>query len=118
MLLSGPAGDEVLPADTYRRLAADLGAFDCLVMVDLAGERLDHALRGSIDIVKVSHEELFDDGRLDDEGAIVAAMHRLRSEGAGAVIVSRESEGVLALIDGAVVRATRAPSSRSPTMSS
>lgn len=109
VLLSGPAGDEVLPADTYRRLAADLGAFDCLVMVDLAGERLDHALRGSIDIVKVSHEELLDDGRLDDEGdegAIVAAMHRLRSEGAGAVIVSRESEGVLALINGAVVRAT------------
>lgn len=109
VLLSGPAGDEVLPADTYRRLAADLGAFDCLVMVDLAGERLDHALKGGVDIVKVSHEELLDDGRLDaddgraDESAIVAAMHRLRSEGAGAVIVSRESEGVLALIDGAVV---------------
>lgn len=117
VLLSGPAGDEVLPADTYRRLAADLGAFDCLVMVDLAGERLDHALQGGVDIVKVSHEELLDDGRLGvdaghadagraDESAIVEAMHRLRSEGAGAVIVSRESEGVLALIDGAVVRAT------------
>mgnify|MGYP001264648640 CR=1 FL=1 len=117
VLLSGPAGDEVLPADTYRRLAADLGAFDCLVMVDLAGERLDHALQGGVDIVKVSHEELLDDGRLGvdaghadagraDESAIVEAMHRLRSDGAGAVIVSRESEGVLALIDGTVVRAT------------
>lgn len=107
VLLSGPAGDDVLPADTYRRLAADLGAFDCVVMVDLAGERLDSALAGGVDIVKVSHEELLADGRIDrdDEASIIEAMHRLRDDGARAVIVSRESAGLLALIDGAVIGA-------------
>ncbi|GAA1693497.1 PfkB family carbohydrate kinase [Microcella alkalica] len=111
VLLSGPAGDDVLPADTYRRLAADLEAFGCLVIADLAGERLVSALEGGLDVVKTSHEELAEDGRIDedekdDENAIIRAIHRLNDEGAATVIVSRASDGVLALVDGTVLRVT------------
>lgn len=110
VLLSGPAGDEVLPAETYRRLASDLRSLDCLVMADLAGERLTQALAGGIDVVKVSHEELLGDGRIDDdtEAHIVEAMHQLRREGAASVVVSRASKGMLTLI-GDVPRRVRAP---------
>jgi 1-phosphofructokinase len=113
VLLSGPAGDEVLPADTYRRLAADLGVFPCLVMADLAGERLVSALAGGLDVVKVSHEELLTDGRVEgddaddiDDDAIVDAIRRLHEEGGETVIVSRASDGVLALVEGAILRVT------------
>ena len=63
MLLSGPQDDRVLPADLYRRLAADLGANGCKVAADLAGERLEAVLAGGPDLIKVSHEELLADGR-------------------------------------------------------
>lgn len=110
-LLSGPAGDDVLPADTYRRLAADLAEFDCLVIADLAGDRLERALQGGLDVVKTSHEELAEDGRIrederDDEAAIVAAMRRLQADGAATVIVSRASDGLLALVEATVLRVT------------
>lgn len=108
VLLSGPVGDGVLDPDTYHRFAADLGALDCAVVVDLAGERLTAALAGGVDLVKVSHEELRRDGRIehDDERSIVAAMRRLRDEGARTVAVTRADEGVLALIDDQVLRFT------------
>lgn len=98
VILSGPAGDDVLPPDTYRRLAADLREAGCTVVVDLAGERLDAALEGGVDLLKVSDEEMRAHG-LDDDSphALAAAMHALRSRGAGTVIVTRASEPLLLL---------------------
>lgn len=99
VILSGPAGDEALPADTYRRLAADLRSGGAKVVVDLAGARLDAVLEGGVDVLKVSDEELEHDGRVDDHSAaaIIAAMRRLRDGGARAVIVSRSPEPTLLL---------------------
>ncbi len=53
-------------------------------------------------VVKVSHEELFADGRADGEEPeeLVAAMRSMRADGAGSVIVSRAAEPALALPDG------------------
>jgi 1-phosphofructokinase len=102
VLLSGPQDDRVLPADLYRRLATDLGANGCKVAADLAGERLEAVLAGGPDLIKVSHEELLADGRAksDDPGDLVAAMHSLRDDGAGTVIVSRSGAApALALLD-------------------
>lgn len=110
VLLSGPHGDAV-PADTYRRLTADLRSLGVTVMADLAGERLDAVLAGGIDIVKVSHAELADDGRVDDadnEAALVAGMRALHDAGAAQVIVSRAEQGTLLLHDGEPLR-YRAP---------
>lgn len=107
VVLSGPAGDEV-PADVYRRLAADLRACHCRVMVDLAGARLDAALAGRVDIVKISHEELLADGRIDAASPeeIVLAMRRLRDAGADAVVVTRAAEPLLVLQDEDVLMVT------------
>ncbi|GAA5211127.1 1-phosphofructokinase family hexose kinase [Microbacterium kyungheense] len=100
-ILSGPAGDETLPADTYRRLSADLRKGGATVVADLAGKRLAAALEGGVDVLKVSHEELADDGLTTDDTAeqLLRAMRELRRRGAGVVIVSRSSEPLL-MLDG------------------
>ncbi|GAA2544574.1 1-phosphofructokinase family hexose kinase [Pseudonocardia hydrocarbonoxydans] len=104
-LLSGPHDDRVVPAELYGRLAADLQANGTLVAVDLSGDRLTAALRGRPALVKVSHEELLDDGRADSAEAagLAAAMRALRADGAGTVVVSRAADPALALVDDDVV---------------
>lgn len=103
VLLSGPQDDRVLPADLYRRLATDLGANGCKVAADLAGERLEAVLAGHPNLIKVSHEELLDDGlaKSDDAKDLVAAMRTLREEGgACTIVVSRSGAApALALFD-------------------
>ncbi|MBW9109884.1 1-phosphofructokinase family hexose kinase [Microbacterium ureisolvens] len=99
VILSGPAGGETLPADTYRRLAADLRRGGAKVVVDLAGKRLVAALEGGVDVLKVSEEELVADGLLVDgsPAALLATMRDLHRRGAAAVIVSRGSKPLLLL---------------------
>ncbi|MFD5215325.1 1-phosphofructokinase family hexose kinase [Microbacterium sp. NPDC058345] len=100
VILSGPDGDDVLPADTYRRLATDLREAGCTVVVDLSGERLDAALEGGVDLLKVSDEELHAHGLATDSVPATAdAMRALRSRGAATVIVTRAAEPLL-LLDG------------------
>ncbi|WP_306672559.1 PfkB family carbohydrate kinase [Mycolicibacterium smegmatis] len=103
VLLSGPQDDRVLPADLYRRLSTDLGANGCKVAADLAGERLEAVLAGHPSLIKVSHEELLDDGRAksDDAKDLVAAMRTLREDGgACTIVVSRAGAApALALFD-------------------
>lgn len=98
-ILSGPAGEEALPADTYRRLAADLREGGAHVVVDLAGDRLEAAVAGGVDVLKVSDEELSRDGLAEDDSpsALMGAMRELRRRGADAVIVSRGTEPLLLL---------------------
>lgn len=99
VILSGPAGVEALPADTYRRLAADLRKSGAKVVVDLSGERLAAALDGGVDVLKVSSDELEADGLVGDATprSVTAVMRELRRRGAGAVIVSRASDPLLLL---------------------
>ncbi|WP_395641047.1 PfkB family carbohydrate kinase [Pseudolysinimonas sp.] len=100
VILSGPHGDGVLPADFYRRLAADLRTGGVRVVVDLAGERLDAALAGGVAVAKVSDQELLDDGRIaskKDVRQVVEAMRALRDAGADVVVVTRAEESALLL---------------------
>lgn len=108
VLLSGPGDEETLPADTYRRLAADLRAAGTTVMVDLAGERLAASLDGGIDVLKVSDEELRADGLITEGCAseVMRAMRELRTRGVGTVIVTREAEPALLLDDDGFLEAT------------
>ncbi|MEV0729592.1 PfkB family carbohydrate kinase [Polymorphospora sp. NPDC050346] len=100
-VLSGPAAPEVVDPDVYRRLAADLRANDGQVVADLSGPYLAAVLDGGVTFVKVSHEELIDDGRAKDDSVdeLVAAAHQLRRDGAGAILVSRADAPALALLD-------------------
>ena len=99
VILSGPAGTEALPADTYRRLSADLREGGARVVVDLAGERLQAAVEGGVDVLKVSDDELAADGLVEDDSTagVMQAMRILHRQGADAVIVSRASEPLLLL---------------------
>lgn len=106
-ILSGPAGDDVLPADTYRRLAIDLREAGCTVVVDLAGERLDAALEGGVDLLKVSDHELRGHGfDIDTMPALAETMLSLRSRGAGTVIVTRAAEPLLMLDEEGILEIT------------
>jgi 1-phosphofructokinase len=98
-ILSGPAGDEALPADTYRRLAADLREGGATVVVDLAGERLAAAVDGGVDVLKVSDEELTRGGLVTNGSVaeITTAMRALHRRGADTVIVSRATDPLLLL---------------------
>ena len=101
--LSGPSTGQPVPADMYRRLASDLRANGCLLVVDLSGELLSAAIDGKPQFIKVSHEELLDDGLAEENepGALIAAMRELsrRADGAS-VVVSRAADPALALLDG------------------
>ena len=97
----GPWETPVVPADHYRRLAADLRANGAMVVADLRGEPLSCALAGGVTVLKMSHEELLADGRVDHnrEGDLFEVMAGLRREGADHVIVTRAGDPALALVD-------------------
>jgi 1-phosphofructokinase len=99
-VLGGPDGSACVPAEMYERLAADLVGNGVTTVADLAGEALAAALRGGISLLKVSHDELREDGRLADDtpGAIVTAIEQLAGEGARDVVVSRADRPALALL--------------------
>ena len=94
--------DGVLPEGTFQRLAADLRANDVTVVADLSGDALRDALKGGIDILKLSDEELARDGWASSDSlkAVVTGMKKLQKAGAADVVVSRGSDGVLASLDG------------------
>lgn len=108
VILSGSRSEAAVPADTYRRLAADLRANGTRVIVDLTGERLDAALAGGVDVVKISDEELLADGRIaaNTTEELLAAMGRIREAGADAVVVSRAERPVLLLAESGATELT------------
>ena len=95
----------MLPADIYRRLTTDLRANGKAVIADLCGEPLACALEGGLTILKVSHEELMQDGRVDEAGEeeLVEAMFALHREGADNVLITRAEEPALALVEQRIV---------------
>lgn len=103
-VLGGPAGPHVVPSDLYRRLAADLRATGKTVVADLSGEPLSAVLEGGVSVLKVSHEDLIDDGRADDDvSSLIEAMRDMAREGADRVVLSRGGDSTLALVDGRVL---------------
>jgi 1-phosphofructokinase len=110
-VLAGTHEEEIVPADTYRRLAGDLRSNGVRVVADIAGPFLTSLLESGIYLLKVSHEELVQDGYATGAGEreILSAINRLHDEGAENVVVSLAGEGSMALFDGALMR-VRAPS--------
>ncbi|XTZ16376.1 1-phosphofructokinase family hexose kinase [Micromonospora echinospora] len=101
-VLSGPADPSVVDPDIYRRLAADLTANDTVVVADLSGDYLTAVVEGGVALLKVSHEELLDDGLAEDDSveSLLAAGRRLQEQGAASVLISRAGEPSLGLLDG------------------
>jgi len=89
---------ETLPLELYGGLAADAGA-ETLVALDLSSPRLDSALEGKPDLVKINDWELaqFVSGSVDGAKRLRAAAERLRERGARDVIITRGAEPALVL---------------------
>jgi 1-phosphofructokinase len=70
------------------------------VLADLSGEYLSSAVAGGLRVVKVSRHERSTDSGTTGEGVdeLIAAMCRLRAEGAATVLVTRAERPALALI--------------------
>jgi 1-phosphofructokinase len=100
-ILGGPTGPPIVPPSTYRRLAVDLRANGGKVVADLSGDPLGEVLEGGVDVLKVSEEELLDEGRITnkDPATVAAALRVLAAEGANHVVATRAEEPALALVD-------------------
>lgn len=95
VLLGGPDEPGVIPADLYRRLAADLRANGKLVVADVTGGPQGAVLESGISVLKVSDEEL----DMADEATedVVAAARSLAERGADQVIVTRVEQPSIAI---------------------
>jgi 1-phosphofructokinase len=98
-LITGPRNPGILSAEVFERLCRDLRANGRLVAADLSGDALTGALRGGVDFLKVSDEDLVLDGRLRARELQPTAevARRLREEGAASVLVSRGTEPAILL---------------------
>lgn len=104
---AGAESDDVLPTLTYARLAHDLRATGVVVLADLHGAAAAAALEGGLDVLKVSDEELAQDGLVGpdaDEQAVADAARKLQEAGTGAVVVSRAEAGTIAVVGDDVLR--------------
>lgn len=99
------APDGVIDARRYAGIAHDLHAVGGTLVADLAGEQMEAALEGGLDVLKVAHDEI-DDGLGDPPRWEDLAGHarRLRERGADTVVVSRAEEPLLALVGDELMR--------------
>lgn len=90
---------EVLPDPVYGALVADVRANGVPVLVDLSSPRLDSALTGRPDLVKINDWELaaYVLGPVSEPEQLRAAAQRLLDAGAGAAIITRAELPALAL---------------------
>ncbi len=101
-VLSGPASDTVIDADVYRRLGKDLASLGVTTVADLSGPALEAAIAGSVQVLKVSHEELVQAGLAGSVAVsdLVTGMRRVADHGTTAVVVTRADEPALAWVAG------------------
>jgi 1-phosphofructokinase len=91
LVVCNPLPGDALPLDVYGDLVTDVRASGTPVMVDLSSPRLDSALRGRPDLVKINDWELaeFVRGPVDTEEEMRIAAGRLLEQGAGMAIITR-----------------------------
>ena len=102
LVVCNPLPGDALPLEVYGELVADVRANGTAVYVDLSSPRLDSALAGGPDLVKLNDWELagFVYGPVSEPGELRAAVTRLRDSGARNVLVTRGGEPAFALLDG------------------
>lgn len=101
-LVTGCRPADLVDADLYRRLVADLRANGGRVMADLTGPPLHAVLKAGVDVLRLSEQELVWEGysattSFED---ILGGARRLHEEGAREVIVSRAAAPAVWIADG------------------
>lgn len=104
-VLTGPTPGTTFSADFYRRLAIDVRTNGGKVVADLSGEYLMSALEGGVDVLKISHEELIEEGFAtgNSPAEIYEGIRALTEAGAVNVLVSRAADPAIAWVDNAMV---------------
>jgi 1-phosphofructokinase len=99
LAVCGPYPDEALPLELYGNLVADVRANGTPAVVDLSPPRLDSALEGKPELVKINDWQLasFVSGPVDGEARLRAAAERLLEAGAGTAVITRAEEPALVL---------------------
>lgn len=102
LAICGPYPDNTVPLEIYGSLVADVKANGVPVIVDLSSPRLDSALEGKPDLVKINDWQIagFIDGPVDTEERMRAAMEQVQAKGAQSLIITRAGDPALALRDG------------------
>jgi len=108
LVVTNPMPGDALPVEVYGDLVADARAGGCRTLVDLSSPRLDSALRGEPDVVKLNDWELaqYVCGPVSEPEQLRAAAQRLCDQGARAVIVTRGEQPGLVLAGGRAWRLT------------
>jgi 1-phosphofructokinase len=99
LVIANPLPAEALPLEVYGDLVADARTGGARTLVDLSAPRLNSALRGEPDLVKLNDWELagYVSGPVSEPAQLHGAAQRLREQGAGAVVVTRGEQPALAL---------------------
>jgi 1-phosphofructokinase len=102
LAVCNPFPGDALPLEVYGNLVADVRGNGTPVLVDLSSPRLDSALGGGPDLVKLNDWELaqFVAAPVGEPGELRAAVDRLRDGGARAVLVTRGERPAVAFRDG------------------
>jgi 1-phosphofructokinase len=97
LALCGPFPGEALPLEIYGNLVADVRANGTPVVVDLSPPRLDSALEGKPDLVKINDWEIarYVAGPVDTDERMRGAVAKLIDAGASAAIVTRAEQPAL-----------------------
>jgi len=101
LALCGPYPGEALPLEIYGSLVADARENGTPAVVDLSPPRLDSALEGGPELVKINDWELarFVEGPVDTTERTRAALLKMLDAGARAAIVTRAGEPAMVVRD-------------------
>jgi 1-phosphofructokinase len=99
LVVTNPLPPESLPIEVYGQLVANARAGGARTLVDLSSPRLDSALEGGPDLVKIDEWQLaeFVSGPVSTPALLRAAASRLLEAGAGCAVITRGSEPSLVL---------------------
>jgi 1-phosphofructokinase len=102
LVVCNPFPGDALPLELYENLVGDVRGAGVPVLVDLSSPRLDRALAGRPDLVKINDWELAEFVRdaVDPPERLWEAVERLRAAGAQDVVITRGAESAFAAVDG------------------
>jgi 1-phosphofructokinase len=99
LVVCNPYPGDALPLDVFTDLVSDARGKGTRVLVDLSTPRLDRALVGGPDLVKINDWELAEYvyGPVSEPSQMRAAAERLRDAGAGTVVITRAGDPAFVL---------------------
>lgn len=102
LVVCNPYPGDLLPLELFANLVADARGNGATVLVDLSTPRLDYALEGRPELVKINDWELAEYvyGPVSEPHQMRAAAERLHAAGAETVVITRAGEPAFVLHDG------------------